>query len=226
MAPAQPARDAAVEGVEVLQRVEARADVRVGAQPLARFLLSRGRRQPAVGRIHDQRRPVGVLPPLEPEFVVADPALGRSQAGVGLRIRVVLREQARRPLVEADRHFLRRQLLFAGQLGRPLQRHDGVVVPDALQVRVAPGGPEAVARRLGARGRRKQGEEDERDQHERRRGSSTVHLAPPRERPTALGRVTPRRCAPRSGCSSCRSCPRGRRTRRGRRRSAPTGSRR
>ena len=110
-------------------RVPAVQPPTLGTRAAARLSGVLGHRgEPAVRRIHDQRRP----PVLGQRAPVVEPPLG-----VHARRAVVVVQPLVLPLL-VRRRLLGGQRLLAGELERALQRRHRPVVPDALQVGRAP----------------------------------------------------------------------------------------
>jgi hypothetical protein len=139
------AKDAALEGAAVLRavRIAAKGGAACGgAVPRGR----RQRRQAAVGRIDEERRPqvAGELPAVVPPEVVV--AARQRNPAVGPRL--VLIEHGK-PLLRELRGFLRAEHVLVGKGLRPLERRQAPEVPDSLQV----GATVRGARRLPRVGR-------------------------------------------------------------------------
>ena len=88
------------------------------------------RRQPAVGRVGDQRGPVVGQPARLPP--------------VGVQLRVALAADRRMPLREIRRRFLRRQDRLAGERVGTLQRRRGAIRPVPAQIRRTPRRPRDI----------------------------------------------------------------------------------
>src|SRR5438128_7646503 len=108
-----------------------------GAMSLLPLLrLGRDRRNLAVRGIHDDRR---LRQSLGPRAI--GPGLLAVPAGVARSTPLVVPDRlVTKPLSELSSLF-RRERGFTRELFGPLQRREGPVVPDALEIRIAPGRP-------------------------------------------------------------------------------------